>query len=107
MPLVDTVKRSRVCNERQIRNQLFSTLNDITRVKVTEYQSFFDRISASAGLFGSQASTIYSDLDFYATHPLYRYTYRLLPQGIWGNSQEDPIISLFWGDKDLSEKGSD
>ena len=91
-------------HEQQIRNQVFSALKDITGVKVTEYQSFFDRISVSAGLFGSEASTIYSNLEYYAEEPLYRNSYRLLPQGIWVNSQEKPVVSLYWGDAELSEQ---
>jgi len=90
-------------NEMQIRQQAFSYLDKITRERAGRYQAFFDRVAASAGLLSSQASTIYSDLAYYSTKPLNDHHYKVLPHnGIWSNSIDDPIVSMYWGAPEMS-----
>jgi PAS domain S-box-containing protein len=89
-------------NEQQIRSQAFSYLKKITRERANRYQSFFNRIEASAGMLGSQASAIYSDINFFSDKPLYQYHYNIqLQNGFWANSINDPVISVYWGSDDL------
>jgi len=91
-------------NEQQIRKQAFSYLKNITRERTFRYQTFFDGISASAALLGSHASTLYSDIDYYADNPLYQYDYIFQPhKEYWTNSIDDPVISVYWGAPELSE----
>lgn len=89
-------------NEQQIRSQAFSYLKKITRERASRYQSFFNRIGASAGMLGSQASAIYSAVNFFSDQPLFRYNYTIqLRNGFWSNSIDDPVISVYWGAADL------
>jgi hypothetical protein len=89
--------------EQQIRLQAFSYLKKITSERAGKYQAFFDRVAASAGLLSSQASTIYSDLAYYSAKPLNDHHYKVLPQsGIWSNSIDDPIVSMYWGAPEIS-----
>ena len=91
-------QKASAIHEEQLRRQIISGMKRLAGKQVAGYQAFFDRISVSAGLLGSQASTIYSDLDLYAQKPLFNYTYRKQPfNGIWANSFDDPIVSLYWG----------
>ncbi len=90
-------------NEQQIRSQAFSYLKKVARERANRYQVFFDRIRASAGMLGAQAAAIYSGSNFFATNPLYRYSYTLQPRtGFWANSINDPVISIYWGSPELS-----
>ena len=89
-------------NEQEIRSQAFSYLKKITRERANRYQSFFNRIGASAGMLGSQASAIYSDINFFSDKPLHQYHYNILLQnGFWANSINDPVLSVYWGSVDL------
>ncbi|MEE4165431.1 MAG: histidine kinase dimerization/phosphoacceptor domain -containing protein [Desulfocapsaceae bacterium] len=89
-------------SEEQIRSQAFSYLKKITRERAGRYQGFFDRIRASAGMLGTHASSIYSDLDYFASKPRYRSSYVILPHnGFWASADSEPIISMYWGSSDL------
>jgi len=91
-----------VFHEHQIRWQAFSYLKQITRERANRYQAFFDRIGASAGMLGSHASTIYSNINFFSNNPFYQNHYnRLLQNGFWANSISDPVISVYWGAPEL------
>jgi PAS domain S-box-containing protein len=95
-------KEVSVVNEQQIRSQAFSYLKKITRERANRYQAFFDRIGASAGMLGSHASTIYSDINFFSNNPLYQNHYNIQRQnGFWANSISDPVISVYWGSPEL------
>ena len=85
-------------SEQQIRSNAFSYLKRITKERAERYQGFFDRVRASAGMLGTHASTIYSDLDYFSGKPRYRGHYAILPQnGIWASTINDPLISMYWG----------
>lgn len=90
-------------NERQIRLQSFAYLKGITRERAGRYQSFFDRIATAAGLLGSQASTIYSDLAYYSENPLKDYRFsKSQHNGIWINSIDAEVVTLYWGGPEMS-----
>jgi PAS domain S-box-containing protein len=90
-------------NELQIRSQSFSFLSEIADERAARYQAFFDRVAASAGLMASHASTLYSRLDIYGLSPLVNYEFNYQPwNGQWANSIEDPVISLYWGGRELN-----
>lgn len=92
-------------HEHQIRTHAFSYLKRITRERAARYQALFTRMSGSAGLLGSLAATIYSDLSFYSTRPMYGYQYSILPEnGFWANSINDPVISLYWGSEEIHDE---
>jgi len=92
-------------NEDQIRSQAFAYLKKVARERASRYQVFFDRIRASAGMLGSQASAIYSDTNIFATSPLHRYHYTIQPyNGFWANTISDPVISVYWGAPELSSE---
>jgi len=92
-------------SEQHIRSQAFSYLKKITRERANRYQSFFDRISASAGLLSSQAATIYSNIPFFAEKPLFQNNHSLhQPNGFWTNSIDDPVVSIFWGAAEFEEQ---
>ena len=89
-------------SEQQIRSDAFSFLKNITRERAGRYQGFFDRIRASAGMLGTHASTIYSDLDYFSKKTRYRSHYVILPQsGIWASVINDPLVSMYWGSPHL------
>ncbi len=89
-------------SEQQIRSHAFSYLKKITRERAGRYQGFFDRIRASAGMLGTHASKIYSDLDYFSQKPRYRSHYAVLPQnGIWASASTDPLVSMYWGSPHL------
>jgi len=92
-----------VLNEQRIRSQAFSYLTQITHERAGRYLAIFDRIAVAAGLLGSQASAIYSDIGYYASKPLEEYTFRLHDRnGFWVNSITDPVLSGYWGGAELS-----
>lgn len=92
-------------NEQQIRANVFASLKEITKERADKYQLYFDRIASSAALLGKQASTIYSNIAYYAEKPLLDYHFSVLPQnGIWSNSINDPVVSMYWGTPELSSK---
>lgn len=89
--------------ELQIRSQALFYLREITRERADKYQAFFDRIATLAGILGHKAAIIYSDLAYYSQRPLEDYRFNVLPQnGFWGNSIDDPVVSLYWGAPELS-----
>ncbi|OEU50540.1 MAG: hypothetical protein BA862_13705 [Desulfobulbaceae bacterium S3730MH12] len=90
-------------NEMQIRSQAISYLRQIASEQADRYQAVFDRIAVSAGLLGSQASVIYSNLTMYSFSSVADSRFHLLPQnGIWADSIEDPAVTLYWGAAELS-----
>ena len=90
-------------SEQQIRQQSHAYLKEITREKANKFQNFFDRISTSAALLGTQASTLFSDIPFYAAKPLEHYQYRLSSSnGMFANSITDPVATLFWGSNEIT-----
>ena len=90
-------------NELQIRSQAFSFLREITKERSSRYQAFFDRVATAAGLLARHASTIYSNKNAYAQHPLgdYQYT-RQQRNGQWVSSRDDPVVSIYWGGAAIS-----
>ena len=91
-------------HEKQINEHTFSYLQSITRERAHLYQVFFDGIAASAGLLGSHASEIYSDLEFYAGKPLQNYDHNFQnSNGLWTNTLDDPVISIYWGAREISD----
>ncbi len=95
-------------SEQQTRLQAFSYLKTITRERADRYQNFFDRIRASAGMLSTHASTIYSDLNYFSEKPRYRSRYAILPQsGIWANTINDPLVSMYWGSPDLGAEAQE
>jgi HAMP domain-containing protein len=92
-------------NEVQIRSQAFSYLREIARERADRYQAVFDRIAASAGILGSQASAIYSDLSNHSSWSFDSSLFHILPQNsIWADSIDDQVVTLYWGSAEL---GSD
>ena len=92
-------------NEVQIRSQAFSYLRQIARERADRYQAVFDRIAASVGILGSQASAIYSDMGNHSPSPLDSSLFHILPQNsIWADSIDDQVVTLYWG---AAELGSD
>lgn len=92
-------------NEVQIRSQAFSYLREIARERAEKYQAVFDRIAASAGILGSQASAIYSDMSNHSSWPFDNSLFHILPQNsIWADSIDDQVVTLYWGSAEL---GSD
>ncbi len=89
-------------SEKQIRDQVMSSLSGFTQERATRYQAFFDRVASCAGLVASQASLIYTDLADYARRPLFPVNHsQQADNGHWINDAEDPVVSVFWGGPDL------
>lgn len=89
-------------NELKIRDQSLSYLRAITKERSGRYQGFFDRVAASAGLLRSKALEIYTHLGYYSDNPIESYRYQIQPaNGMWVNSLEDPVASVYWGAPDL------
>ncbi len=89
-------------SEQQIRSHAFSYLKKITKERADRYQGFFDRIRASAGMLGTHAGTIYSDLAYFSEKPRYQTHYTILPQnGFWASTNNDPLVSMYWGSPHL------
>ncbi len=92
-------------NEVQIRSQAFSYLREIARERAEKYQAVFDRIAVSAGILGSQASAIYSDMSNHSSWSFDNSLFHILPQNsIWADSIDDQVVTLYWGSAEL---GSD
>ena len=101
-------QKASVIHKQQLHSQVVAGMKAITGKRVSSYQAFFDRISASAGLLGSHASTLYSDIDFYAQKPMHDYEYSRWPyNAIWGNSLNDPVVSMYWGGQELGPEVED
>ncbi|MBE0584784.1 MAG: HAMP domain-containing protein, partial [Desulfofustis sp.] len=89
-------------SEKQIRDRVMSSLSGFTLERAARYQAFFDRVAACAGLVASQAAQVYSGLEAYARQPLLDVRYSRQPgNGHWGNTLDDPVISLYWGGPEL------
>lgn len=98
----DYGKKVAELNEVQIRSQTFSYLKEIVRERGDRYEAVFGRIAASAGLLGSQASAIYSDMGNHSSQSLESSRFHLLPQNrIWADLVEDPVVTLYWGATEL------
>ena len=90
-------------SEEQIRTQALSYLKKITQQRAHSYQALFDRLAVSAGLLGAHASAIYTKQHEFAQSPLFDYQYTINPEnGFWSNRWEDPVVSIYWGDNELS-----
>lgn len=87
----------------QIRSQTLDSLQELTREKAARSQERFDRIAASAALLGSQAATIYDNLQLYGEEPLYDDT--LVRSTLTGNFISDPaapVSRVYWGGSRIS-----
>jgi len=85
-------------NQKQFVSLSRTYLHEITHEKAQRYQEFFDRITSSAALLGSLASSIYSDLPLYSASPLLKYHFNQSPlNGIHFNSLSDPVVTAYWG----------
>lgn len=92
-------------NEQQIRFQAISYLQRISQEKAERYQEYFNRIEASTALLGKQATTIYSDLLYYAENPLYTPRFSLsATNNIWLSDKEDPVLSGYWGAEEIGRE---
>ena len=90
-------------NEVQIRSQASSYLREIVRERAHRYQAVFDRIAASAGILGSMVSEIYSNPAPHSSYLIGKYQYHHSEKnGFWVNSVDDPIVSVCWGEVELS-----
>jgi len=89
-------------NEVQIRSQTFSYLKEIVRERADRYEAVFGRIAASAGILGSYASAIYSDMGNHSPRLFDSPQFYLLPQNkIWAGLIDDPVVTLYWGAAEL------